>query len=78
MTYIEKDNVNHPAHYTFSKYEVFDVLQEWFPTSPLLWQVVKYLSRAKHKGNYLEDLKKAKWYLKKEIREAEKHATVQK
>jgi hypothetical protein len=25
--------------------------------------VIKYLTRAKHKGTYLEDLKKARWYL---------------
>lgn len=61
------DPVNHPSHYTFGKYEVLDVLQDWFPTSPLLWQVVKYISRADHKGNKLQDLKKAEFYLKKAI-----------
>jgi len=63
--------VNHPSHYTFSKYEVLDVLQEWFPTNPLLWQVAKYIARAKHKGKYLEDLKKARFYLDKAISEEE-------
>jgi len=32
-----------------------------------LGNVVKYVSRANHKGNYLEDLKKARWYLDREI-----------
>lgn len=65
------DMVNHPAHYTFGKFEVLPVLMDWFGTQPLLWQVVKYLSRAKHKGCYLQDLKKAEFYLKEAIRQAE-------
>jgi Protein of unknwon function (DUF3310) len=68
---MESDPVNHPSHYTFGKYEVLPVLMDWFATQPLLWQVVKYLSRARHKGNYLQDLKKAEFYLKKAIEDAE-------
>lgn len=68
----ESDPVNHPSHYTFGKYEVLPVLMDWFGKQPLLWQVVKYLSRAKHKGNYLQDLRKAEFYLKKAIEDAEK------
>lgn len=64
--------VNHPSHYTFSKFEVIEVLQEWFPSDPLLWQIVKYVARAKHKGLYLQDLKKAEFYLKRAIAEAER------
>lgn len=64
--------VNHPSHYTFGDFEVIDVLQDWFPTSPLLWQVVKYVARAQHKGNMLQDLKKAQFYLSKQIAELEK------
>jgi hypothetical protein len=62
-----KDAVNHPPHYTFGKYEVIDVLQDWFPNNPLLWQVGKYIARADHKGRALEDLKKARFYLDREI-----------
>jgi len=62
-----KDAVNHPPHYTFGKYEVIDVLQDWFPNNPLLWQVGKYIARADHKGRSLEDLKKARFYLDREI-----------
>ena len=29
-----KDNVNHPGHYTFGKYEVIDILEDWFPADP--------------------------------------------
>lgn len=63
----EADLVNHPPHYTTGKYEVIDVLEDWFPTDPLSWQVGKYLARAPHKGNPLQDLEKAKWYLERKI-----------
>jgi hypothetical protein len=61
------DPVNHPTHYTFGKIEVISVLQDWFPTDPLLWQVVKYIARAAHKGKEIEDLEKAEFYLKMKI-----------
>jgi len=59
--------IDHPKHYNMTKYEVIEVLDEWFPNDPLIWQVVKYLARAKHKGNELEDLKKAQFYLNRKI-----------
>ena len=61
------DPVNHPAHYTFGRVEVIDVLSDWFPTNPLLWQVGKYIARAGRKGDAIEDLKKARFYLDREI-----------
>ena len=66
-----EDPVNHPAHYTFGRFEVIDVLQDWFPSSPLLWQVVKYVARAQHKNNMLQDLMKAQFYLNKAIEQLE-------
>jgi hypothetical protein len=66
-----EDPVNHPSHYTFGRLEVIDVLQDWFPTNPLLWQIVKYVARAQHKGNMLQDLKKAQFYLNKAIEQLE-------
>lgn len=66
------DSVYHPAHYTFGQYEVLDVLMDWFPEDPLLWQVGKYIARAAHKGHELEDLKKAQFYLSKRIALLEK------
>ena len=61
------DPVNHPAHYTFGKFEVIDVLEDFFPADPLLWQVGKYIARAGRKGSALEDLEKAAWYLRRRI-----------
>ena len=64
---MHNDPVNHPGHYTFGKHEVIDVLEDWFPADPLLWQVGKYIARAGHKGTMLEDLKKSAWYLNRRI-----------
>ena len=61
------DPVNRPKHYTFGYFEVIEVLQDWFPKNPLLWQVGKYIARADHKGKPLEDLRKARYYLQREI-----------
>lgn len=61
------DLVNHPPHYTYGKYEVIDVLEDWFPDDPHLWQVGKYIARAGRKGDILEDLRKAEFYLKRRI-----------
>jgi hypothetical protein len=33
-----------------------------------LGNVVKYITRADHKGNQLQDLQKAQWYLEREIK----------
>jgi hypothetical protein len=63
----KSDPVNRPGHYTFGRFEVIDVLEGWFPTDPLLWQVGKYIARAGRKGSLVEDLKKAAWYLSRRI-----------
>jgi hypothetical protein len=61
------DQVNHPAHYTTGKYEVIDVLEDWFMNRPHEWNAVKYIARAPHKGNEIQDLQKAVWYLERKI-----------
>jgi hypothetical protein len=61
------DIVNRPAHYTQGKWEVIEVLEEFFGEDPLLWQVGKYIFRHEHKGNAIQDLEKAKWYLDRKI-----------
>jgi hypothetical protein len=61
------DNVNHPAHYTgFSNgAEVIDITEN---LSFNLGNVVKYAARAGRKTeDPLEDLKKAQFYLEREI-----------
>jgi hypothetical protein len=64
--------VNHPPHYNYGRYEVIDVLQDWFGDDPLAWQVVNYVARYRHKGKPVEDLKKAEFYLKRLIEERSK------
>ena len=60
------DPVNHPPHYTHGGIEVIDAIEAW-GLGYHLGNVVKYVARAKHKGNYLQDLQKAQWYLQREI-----------
>lgn len=61
-----EDAVNHPRHYTFGKFEVIDVIEDWgLPYH--LGNVVKYVARHEHKGSPLEDLRKARFYLDRYI-----------
>jgi hypothetical protein len=60
------DPVNNPAHYTVGGIETIDFI-EAKQLGYNLGNVVKYLTRADHKGNKLEDLRKAQWYLTREI-----------
>jgi hypothetical protein len=60
------DPVNHPAHYKVGGIETIDFI-EAKKLNYRLGNVIKYLTRADHKGNKLEDLKKAQWYLEREI-----------
>ena len=60
------DNVNSPSHYKVGGIETIDFI-EAKSLSYNLGNVIKYLTRADHKGNKLEDLKKAQWYLNREI-----------
>lgn len=65
------DVVNHPPHYKVGGIEVIDFIESKGLTYNL-GNVVKYVSRADHKGNKLEDLKKAQWYLNREVANLEK------
>ena len=60
------DPVNNPAHYTVGGIETIDFI-EAKQLGYNLGNVVKYLTRADHKGNKMEDLRKAQWYLAREI-----------
>ena len=60
------DMVNHPPHYKAGGMETIDFI-EAKALGYHLGNVVKYVTRADHKGNKLEDLKKAQWYLNRAI-----------
>lgn len=63
---MEADPVNHPEHYKTGGIETIDFI-EAKNLNFRLANVVKYVSRASHKGKQLEDLRKAQWYLSREI-----------
>ena len=68
------NTVNHPAHYkSASGLESIDVI-EGFGLGFRLGNVVKYILRAEKKGAPIEDLKKARWYLDREITKREEAA----
>lgn len=61
------DSVNHPPHYqTAAGLEAIDVIQA-FNLDFLRGNSVKYLLRAGKKGDALEDLRKARWYVDRAI-----------
>jgi hypothetical protein len=60
------DMVNHPPHYKVGGIETIDFI-EAKGLNYHLGNVVKYVTRADHKGERLENLKKAQWYLEREI-----------
>jgi hypothetical protein len=67
-----EEKINHPEHYRFGTYEAIKVIEAW-GLGFCLGNVVKYISRAGRKtgSSELEDLKKAQWYLNREIEERE-------
>lgn len=66
----EIDMVNHPPHYQHGIEPI-----EFIESHNLnfnLGSAVKYIARAPYKGNELEDLKKAKWFIEREIERHDK------
>ena len=66
----QPDPVNHPEHYTRAGYECAEVVIA-LGLNYLLGNVVKYIWRCGHKADALEDLRKARWYLEREIKRRE-------
>lgn len=71
----QQDNVNHPSHYSSeSGLEAIEVIEAFFHGNAFLANTFKYIARAGKKGGEakrLEDLKKARWYLEREIKREE-------
>jgi hypothetical protein len=69
---VNMDNINNPIHYGGSDnvYEAIKIVEAW-GLNFHLGNVLKYISRAGKKGDCLEDLKKAKWYLDRHIKNME-------
>lgn len=66
------DPINHPDHYggKDNPYECIKVVEAW-GLGFCLGSALKYICRAGKKGDALEDLKKAAWYLNREIQALE-------
>ena len=62
------ESVDRPSHYGGgdNPYEAIKVVEAW-GLDFHLGNVVKYIFRAGKKGDMLEDLKKARWYLERKI-----------
>ena len=74
MVDLKKEVVNHPDHYggKDNPYEAIKVIEAW-KLGFCLGNTVKYISRCgKKHDDQLEDLKKARWYLDREISNLEK------
>ena len=62
------DQVNSPEHYGGAEniYEAIKVIEAW-DLDFCLGNVIKYIARAGKKGDAVQDLKKAKWYLDRKL-----------
>ena len=65
------ETVNHPNHYNVGGIEVIDFIESW-NLGFSLGNAIKYIARAPYKNDELEDLKKARWYIDREIQRLEK------
>lgn len=70
---MSEEKIDHPKHYNTGKFEVIDVIEDW-KLGFSLGNAIKYIARAPHKCSQLEDLKKARWYLDREIQNLEKQS----
>ena len=66
----DTDDINHPPHYNHGRIEVIEAILDW-KLPYCLGAAVKYIGRHAHKGEPLADLKKARWYINKEIERIE-------
>jgi hypothetical protein len=68
------DPVNQPKHYKVGEVESIDYIYQQLGSGAkdyLLGNVHKYLHRHRFKGQTIQDLKKAQWYLQKLVMEEE-------
>jgi hypothetical protein len=67
------EKINHPQHYGGNNtYEAIKVI-EHYNLDFHLGNVLKYILRHNKKGNELEDLRKAQWYLNRRIEQYERN-----
>jgi hypothetical protein len=72
----EQDMVNNPPHYTKGGMETIDIMEA--KSTPeefkghLKLTALKYLTRAGHKDDELQDAKKTQWYVNRWVKTIEK------
>lgn len=64
------EKVNHPKHYN-QGIEAIDIIESW-GLNFSLGNAIKYVLRAPHKDNQVEDLKKSIWYIERELERIQK------
>tara|TARA_R100000687_G_C6313442_1_gene101522 strand:- start:228 stop:473 length:246 start_codon:yes stop_codon:yes gene_type:complete len=61
------DRINNPSHYNYGSIETIDIIKNSMDDNMyqgyLVGNVLKYVCRYKYKGEELDDLEKARWYL---------------
>ena len=62
------DNINHPTHYQGNGLDAIQVIES-FNLNFSLGNAVKYILRAGKKNDAQEDIKKAIWYLNRELQQ---------
>lgn len=62
-----KERVNHPSHYNSGTFETIDIIKSVCGDQGCydfcIGNALKYICRAGHKENTVEDLEKAIWYI---------------
>jgi hypothetical protein len=67
----KKEKVSNPAHYNTGRIEVIDAIEDWdlgFNDG----NAIKYIARHKHKGDSIQDIEKAIWYLQRHMKNLKK------
>lgn len=64
---VEKPSVSHPSHYNKGQIEVIDFIEDQH-LGFCLGNAIKYISRHDSKGVPAADLKKAIWYILRELK----------
>jgi hypothetical protein len=60
------EKVDHPAHYNAGRIEVIDAIEDW-DLSFNDGNAIKYIARHKYKGDSIQDIEKAIWYLQRHL-----------
>lgn len=73
----KKETVNHPSHYVQNGIECFDVIKAALGDEGFQHfcegNIIKYAFRMHYKGQYIDDLKKVRFYADQIIKEQEKY-----